>query len=248
MLWNIQPFLYVGSSVIEDRLGYVFAAKEKLYEAITHRSALVGVPGVGDEVLAERPWNERLEFLGDSVLGLVISDALLASSHGLSEGEMSRIRASIVCEANLARIARERLMLPGILVLGASEKASGGRDKVSLLADALEAILGAVFSDRGWDAARHVTRTLFSDELSGDVRRFLAADAKTIFQELAQEKLHVTPTYAVIAEAGPAHQRTFEVVAKLGEDEWGRGIGFSKKDAAQVAARFALERIRGISP
>ena len=93
-----------------------------------------------------------------------------------------------------------------------------------------------------------MTRTLFSDELSGDVRRFLAADAKTIFQELAQEKLHVTPTYAVIAEAGPAHQRTFEVVAKLGEDEWGRGIGFSKKDAAQVAARFALERIRGISP
>lgn len=248
MLWTLQPSLYTASSVIEERIGYVFSDKSKLYEAITHRSALVGVSGIGDEVLADRPWNERLEFLGDSVLSLVISEALIVSSHGLSEGEMSRIRAAIVCESNLARLARERLLLPQILVLGASEKGSGGRDKTSLLADALEAILGAVFSDGGWEAARRVTQRLFAEELTGDVRRFLMGDAKTLFQEMAQEKLRQTPTYSVTAESGPAHQRSFEVIAKIGDQEWGRGTGISKKDAAQAAARFALERMREVSP
>lgn len=248
MLWLFQPSSYLAAASLEARLGYEFKSKEKLYEAITHRSALVGVAGIGAERLAERPWNERLEFLGDSVLGLAISEVLIGSGHRLSEGEMSRIRAAIVCEVNLARLARERLLLPDLLVLGQSELRSDGRNKPSILADALEAILGAVFMDGGWSAARRVTHELFTSELSGDLRRFLAGDPKTIFQEFAQEKLKQTPTYKVVSETGPAHKRIFEVVAELGDQVWGRGSGGTKKDAAQAAAKSALDHIREAQP
>ena len=247
MFWNIQPNRYLNASRVEKTLGYAFRRRDLLLEALTHRSALVGIPEVTDAVLATRPWNERLEFLGDSVLGLVISEALLSSGCGLSEGEMSRIRAAIVCESNLARIARETMSLGDILVIGGSELATGGRDKTSLLADAVEAILGAVFSDGGWDEARRVIQALFSEELTGDIRRFLAGDAKTMFQEFAQAKLRVTPTYDVVGESGPAHQKSFEVAVKVGDEIWGQGQGISKKDAAQAAARSALKRVSEVS-
>jgi ribonuclease-3 len=248
VLWKIQPSRYSAATEVEAKIGYLFKSREFLFEALTHRSAFVGLDEVTKDALNRRPWNERFEFLGDSVLGLVISEALLAAHGALSEGEMSRIRAAIVCEANLATIARERLELSKALVLGPSELGSGGRDKVSLLADALEAILGAVFTDGGWESARSVIQALFANELTGDLRRFLEGDAKTTFQELAQEKLKLTPTYAVTDEKGPAHQRSFEVSARLGEDEWGRAWGASKKEAAQLAARSALERMKEISP
>ncbi len=248
MLWKIQPSRYSAATDVEAKIGYLFKTRELLFEALTHRSAFVGLDEVTKEALNRRPWNERLEFLGDSVLGLVITEALLAADGALSEGEMSRIRAAIVCESNLAQIARERLEIPKALVLGPSELASGGRDKTSLLADAVEAILGAVFIDNGWDSARSVIQTLFANELMGDPRRFLEGDAKTMFQELAQEKLKLTPTYAVIDEKGPAHLREFEVSARLGEQEWGRAWGASKKEAAQLAARSALARMKEMSP
>ena len=243
MLWTIQPSYYQNASFVEAALGYTFSHKDNLFEALTHRSALVGVSGINDRVLATRPWNERLEFLGDSVLGLVISELLLDSDHGLSEGEMSRVRAAIVCEVNLARIGREKLFLHNALVIGGSEIGSGGRDKPSMIADAVEAVLGAVFKDGGWDAARLVVRFLFADDLAGDLRRYVFGDAKTMFQELSQARLKLTPTYDVVGESGPAHKKSFEMVVKVGDEVWGQGEGISKKDAAQAAARAALERM-----
>jgi ribonuclease-3 len=248
VLWKIQPSRYSGAADVEARLGYKFAKRDALYESLTHRSAFVGLDELTTNALQHRPWNERLEFLGDSVISLVVSECLLAADGALSEGEMSRIRAAVVCEANLARIAREKLDISSALVLGPSELASGGREKTSLLADALEAVLGAVFTDGGWEAARRVVQSLLSDELTGNPRRFLDGDAKTAFQELAQEKLRVTPTYAVISEKGPAHQKAFEVIARLGDEEWGRAWGASKKEAAQLAARSALSRMKELSP
>lgn len=247
MLWTLDPSLYEGASLIEAKLGYVFARKEILFEAITHRSALAGVPSHKIQVGKLMPWNERLEFLGDSVLGLVVTEALLASDHGLAEGQMSRVRAGIVCEKNLAFIARENLGLGKLLVLGDSELASGGREKSSILADAVEAILGAVFTDGGWDAARRVTRHLFSQNLAGDFGRYFSGDSKTLFQEQMQASHRLTPTYEVISEVGPAHQKSFVVVVKVGHEIFGQGSGISKKDAAQAAARQALSRTTEVS-
>jgi ribonuclease III len=245
VLWTLNPSLYEGASLIEAKLGYVFASKEILFEAITHRSALACVPSHRIQGGKLMPWNERLEFLGDSVLGLVIAEALLASDPGLAEGQMSRVRASIVCEKNLASIARENLELGKWLVLGESELASGGREKSSILADALEAILGAVFSDGGWDAVRRVTRHLFSENLAGDLGRYFSGDSKTLFQEQMQASHRLTPSYEVVSEVGPAHKRSFVVAVKVGDEIFGQGSGISKKDAAQAAARNALLRTLG---
>ena len=244
MLWALKPSLYTRASRIEASIDYVFSNKEILWEAVTHRSALVGVAGVTSEVLAMKPWNERLEFLGDSVLGLAVSEALLMSLDGLNEGEMSRVRAAIVCEDNLASIAR-RIHLGEALVLGGSEMATGGENKSSILADALEALLGAVYKDGGWEAARRVTKRLFAAELTGDLRRFLDGDHKTKLQELIQAKFKTTPTYDVVRETGPAHHKFFEVAVKIDGEILAHGQGVSKKDAAQAAARRALSQIAG---
>lgn len=247
MLWKLQPQRYKDAAAFEQRLGYQFSDRSHLYEALTQRSALVGVSEVTDEILAMRPWNERLEFLGDSVLGLVISEALLTSGQVLSEGDMSRVRAGVVCEANLARIAREQLSLGDMLVLGGSELATGGRDKPSILADAFEALLGAVFLDGGWDEARRLIQKLFASELTKNSSLYLEADAKTKFQELAQVRYRLTPTYDVIAESGPAHRKSFEVAAMIGTEVWGQGSGTTKKEAAQAAARQALTRMTEVT-
>jgi len=245
VLWTLQPSLYANASRIEARLGFVFSKKEILWEALTHRSALVGVAEVTADILAMKPWNERLEFLGDSVLGLVVTESLLMSSAVLSEGEMSRVRAAIVCEDNLARIAR-MISLGETLVLGGSEVATEGWKKASILADALEALLGAVYKDGGWEAARRVTLALFAAELAGDPRRFLDGDPKTKLQEILQAKFKTTPTYDVVGETGPAHQKSFEVAVKIDGKVLAQGQGNSKKDAAQAAAKQALSRFVGV--
>ncbi len=247
MLWSIKPSLYSKASQIEASIGYVFSNPETLWEAMTHRSALVGVAGVTADILDMKPWNERLEFLGDSVLGLVVSESLLMSLYGLSEGEMSRVRAAIVCEDNLARIARG-INLGNILVLGGSEMATNGQDKPSILADALEALIGAVYKDGGWESARRVTKGLLAAELTGDLRRFLSGDAKTKLQEFVQAKFKTTPTYDVTGEVGPAHQKSFEVAVKVDGRVLAVGAGSSKKDAAQAAAKQALAHFEEVAP
>lgn len=243
MLWTLKPELYDRVHLVEESLGYFFTQPSHLFEALTHRSALVGVAGLTSEILRTKPWNERLEFLGDSVLGLVVSESLLLSLEGLSEGEMSRVRAAIVCENNLATLARN-IQLGQALVLGGSELATGGANKSSILADALEAVIGAVYVDGGWEAARRVTQALFASELSGDLRKFSESDPKTKLQELLQSKFKTTPTYDIVSESGPAHSKSFEVAVKMDGSVMGQGRGASKKDAAQAAARSALSQLR----
>jgi ribonuclease-3 len=243
MLWITHPQRYSETPRLEKALGYQFRERALLCEALTQRSAYTDIPGISKDMMANRPWNERLEFLGDSVLSLVIAGALHRKSQGYSEGDMSKARAALVCESNLARIARDKLDLGNALVIGRSELASGGRDKVSLIADAFEAILGAVYLDGGFENASRVIAELFAADLDSGISQLLTLDTKTTFQELIQASHQITPTYEVISSSGPAHQKTFEVAVKVGETTWATGRGLSKKEATQSAARAALEKI-----
>lgn len=245
-LWEVKSHWYSKVDALEERLGYVFIRKEWLYEALTHRSALVSEGLDETTFLEDRPWNERLEFLGDSVLGLTMSDYLCSHARTLSEGEMSRIRASLVCEESLAALARGNLQLGEYLILGQSELRNAGRDKTSILADALEAVIGAVYSDGGWEAAKALVLKLYAEPLAQNLEFCLERDHKTVFQEVAQARFRSTPTYDVLSEIGPPHSRLFEVAVFLDRDshreEWGRGSGTTKKRAAQAAASQALKR------
>jgi ribonuclease-3 len=244
MLWNIQPNRYAHAHKVEEQLGYIFERRSYLFEALTQRSAYVGVHGVNSEQMGQqRPWNERLEFLGDAVLSMIISESLHQKGQGYSEGDMSKARSAIVCEANLARIAREKLNLGSHLIIGGSELATGGRDKASLLADALEAVIGAVYLDGGFEQVRRVIQHLFAKEINSDLMDLVDSDAKTRFQEIVQAKYQVTPTYNLVSESGPAHQKTFEIAVQVGSKVLAHGSGSTKKQAAQSAAKIALEEI-----
>lgn len=213
-------------------LGYAFVDDGLLSVALTHRSFESEFP--------DEPSNERLEFLGDAVLGLVIADVLY-TDWDLAEGEMAKVRAAVVNEATLAGVAR-RLGLGAALRLGKGEEASGGRDKPSILADAMEAVLGAVYLDGGFEAARAVIladwQALVAERAAAPGRR----DYKTRLQEvLAREG--AVPQYRVEG-FGPDHARTFAATVAVEGRELGSGQGSSKKRAQQEAARIALEALR----
>jgi len=224
----------------EKTLGYRFKQRKYLTEALTHRSAVAELSRDG----ASTPWNERLEFLGDAVLSLAISTELMDRGQHLPEGDLSRIRASLVNEAMLARLAR-KVQIGDYLVLGAGERKSGGAAKDSLLADALEAVIAAIYRDAGFDAAAKVVKRLFGDEMTGDVSQILMPDYKTLLQELAQEQHKVTPTYEVVTAEGPEHRKEFTIVVRIKDQVLGEGRGISKKKAAQAAAKAALDRLAG---
>lgn len=188
------------------------------------------------------PWNERLEFLGDAVLGLAVSRRLMERGEGLAEGELSRVRAALVNEESLAELARA-LEVGKTLVMGKGAALSGGRGRDSLLADALEAVIGAVFVDGGFAAADAVVGRIFAETLAGDLRLLVQLDYKTMLQELTQDRLKVTPTYEVMTETGPDHDKIFAVRVLVAGEERGRGSGASKKRASQDAARQALEAL-----
>jgi ribonuclease-3 len=187
-------------------------------------------------------WNERLEFLGDTVLSLAVSHKLMERKERFDEGELSRIRASLVNEETLAEIARD-IGLGECLLLGKGEENSDGRKRDSLLADALEALLGAAFLDKGFDRASELVGQLFFSKLESDVQLLVQMDFKTMLQEVTQDKMRVTPEYEVVGETGPDHDKEFEVVVLLSGEERGRGRGASKKRASQAAAREALDII-----
>lgn len=190
----------------------------------------------------ELPWNERLEFLGDAVLGLCVSRRLMQNARILTEGELSRVRAALVNEESLAELARG-LELGKFLVMGKGAALSGGRDRDSLLADALEAVIGGVFVDQGYEAADALCGRLFDKTLAGDLTMLEQTDFKTMLQELTQDQMKETPRYEVISESGPDHDKTFEVKVLVKGDELGRGNGGSKKRASQEAARKAVEKM-----
>jgi ribonuclease-3 len=221
---------------LEAVLGYRFTRRELLERALTHRSfANESRGGAGD--------NEKLEFLGDAVLDLVVGHHLMDAFPALREGELSVTRAQVVSESCLSEVAGE-LGLGEFLRLGRGEERTGGRDKPSLLADGFEAVVAAVYLDGGFEAARELVERLLGDRLRGiDATGF--ADFKTRLQESAQAKLKATPEYRVVGEAGPDHDKTFEVAVVIKNREWARAAGKSKKAAEQRAAAMAAFLLDG---
>jgi ribonuclease-3 len=220
-------------SALEQRLGYQFADRELLAQAVTHRSH-------------GAVHNERLEFLGDAVLNCTIAQLLFHKFGRLNEGDLSRLRANLVKQQSLAEIA-ERLELSQFLRLGEGERKSGGFRRPSILADTLEAAMGAVFVDRGFEAAREVITRLFEPVLKSVDPKTLGKDSKTLLQEFLQGKRLPLPQYNVVETRGAAHNQEFEVectVAKL--DISVRGSGRSRRAAEQSAAKLALEAAQAV--
>lgn len=217
---------------------YRFTDSSFLTEALTHKSY------VNERRDSGRKHNERLEFLGDAVLSLVISEYLARRYPELNEGALSQLKAKLVSEAPLANAAR-RLDLGARLKLGRGEELSNGRDKASLLADALEAVIAAVYLDGGFEASRNFTIEALTDELLQiDVLQEQPGgdDYKTRFQEWCQKRYDVLPRYGIVRETGPDHQKVFEVEVQVNDRVFGIGRGHSKKEAEQEAAQRALEQ------
>src|SRR5919201_1760129 len=185
--------------------------------------------------------NERLEFLGDAVLGLVITDLAYGEFPKLSEGELAKLRAATVNMTSLAEVARE-LGLGDLVLLGRGEEMSGGRNKTSILADAMEAVLGAVYLDRGLTTSRRLIERLFWPRMEAYARGEGERDYKTSLQEMSSQDLGSVPEYRIAAR-GPDHAKQFTDTVHLGGQEWGKGRGRSKKEAEQRAAREAFQRL-----
>lgn len=216
---------------LQSRLGHVFASPDLLVQALTHRSF-------------GQPNNERLEFLGDSVLNCVVSIALFDRFGALKEGELSRVRASLVRQETLHRIALD-LELGNCLKLGEGELRSGGAQRPSILVDAAEAVFAAIFLDAGFDAAKKVIDRLYAPLIDGINPDRPAKDPKTALQEWLQSRRMPLPTYSMTQVLGEAHAQEFEVaceVPKLGVRTMGRGT--SRRAAEQQSAELALAELR----
>lgn len=229
----------------QEALGHQFADPALLRRALSHSSHAHEHTTPGTEPLAD---NEQLEFLGDSVLGFVISEELVARFPSYSEGKLSKLRAHLVSANHLYKTA-VHLSLGEYLLLGRGEEMTGGRTKKTLLANALEALIAAVYLDGGLDAARRfVHRFVLHD---GGVRDSVdeilekpLTDFKSALQELAQSRRLPAPHYVIVHEEGPHHEKTFTVEVRVGRSWVARGNGLSKKSAAQHAARLLLERVQ----
>jgi ribonuclease-3 len=222
---------------LQKRLGVVFQQPDLLTQALTHSSYANENPGVAPAS------NERLEFLGDAILGLIVAENLFRDFPSMSEGEMTRLRSILVKQDTLARVA-ESIGLGNYLYLGKGEEASGGREKPANLARALEALIAAVFLDQG----SRITEQLVLDILDAELLRTLyqgaIIDYKSQLQELLQAKTQQTPVYSLIETQGPDHDKNFTVEVRIGNDMLATGIGRSKKKAETEAARIALEKLK----
>ncbi len=227
---------------LETILDYEFRERALLERAITHRSWAHEQVAPGSEEEARRLHNEAFEFVGDSVLGLVISNHLFLSYPHMTEGELSRMKHRLVSASTLAKASKE-LRLGEFLQLGIGEEKTGGRGKRALLADAFEAVLGAVFLDGGLEAASAFIHHALAAELDGaDPEQAAAADYKTMLQERLQAEQKVAPQYEVVETEGEPHDRTFHVDVFWGETRV-RGLGRTIKDAEMQAAHLALENM-----
>lgn len=222
------------SSPLEEALGVTLDA-EILERALTHRSFAYENGGL--------PTNERLEFLGDAVLGLVITDALYRRYPNEPEGQLAKLRASVVNMKALADVGRS-LGLGAYVRLGRGEEATGGRDKSSILADTFEAIIGAVYLDCGIDCTRQLLHRLFDPLLTDAAALGAGLDWKTSLQELTAGGMLGVPEY-LVEESGPDHAKTFRAVARVAGVEYGTGEGRSKKEAEQQAAEAAWRALTG---
>ena len=221
----------IQTSALEEALGYEFDDPEILLQALTHSSYASEHPGTG--------FNERFEFLGDAVLGLAVTEFLFTTYPDLAEGHMAKIRAASVSGLELADVARS-LRLGEHLLLGRGEDATGGREKPSILEDAMEALIGAIHLDGGYSVARSVVLRLWEKRVMAKASAPGQRDYKTRLQELLASDQR-RPEYRVVG-SGPDHARFFEAVVDVAGEEWGRGTGNSKKEAEQDAARDALSK------
>ena len=219
---------------LETAIGYRFRNISLLQNALTHSS------------YANERWhnsllsNERLEFLGDSVLGMLVAEYLYKTFPNRPEGELTRMRADMVCERTLATAAN-RIGLGDHLLLGHGEEQGGGRRRDSILADAMESVIAASFLDGGLDAALKIVQQFILVEVP--VTKMHNADYKTSLQELVQQKKHQVLSYALVGESGPDHDKQFRVEVSLNGKVVGKGAGSSKKRAEQDAARVAIEML-----
>ncbi|MAM31752.1 MAG: ribonuclease III [Actinomycetota bacterium] len=225
-------FSAAPSTTLEERLGYHFVEPGLLVHALTHRSWCAEHPG--DES------NERLEFLGDAVLGVVVTDHLFSAFPDLPEGQLAKARAAVVSSTTLAEVGRE-LGVGLDLRLGKGEDASGGREKASILADAVEAVLGAMYLDGGVEPVRRLVLEQLSERIDQAAERPGDKDYKTRLQEVAAHDGFTPPVYA-LTESGPDHHKRFHATVAVGGERLGAGTGTSKKEAEQKAARAAYER------
>lgn len=220
---------------IEERLGYVFENKELLLNALIHRSY---ANEYRDSQLSH---NERLEFLGDSVLGLVVADYLFHRLPASTEGQLSQLRSKLVEAATCAKYL-QKLQLGEFLLLGRGEQMTEGRNKVSILADAFEAIVGAIFIDGGLPIAKSFLLCHFEEEANEAIGT-PPRNYKAELQDYTQRKYQTTPTYKVAQESGPDHAKQFHILVYIQEREAGFGIGRTKKEAEQRAAFDALSKL-----
>ena len=220
--------------LLEERIGYHFDEFHLLKNAMTHSSY------VNEKHLPKYECNERLEFLGDAVLEIVTSDFLYHKYTEKPEGDLTKIRASIVCEPTLAYCA-EAINLGSYLFLGKGEDATGGRNRNSVVSDAMEAVIGAIYLDGGFASAKEYIHRFILNDIE---HKQLFYDSKTILQEIIQSRQDGELSYEILKEEGPDHNKSFEVRALVGDQEIGRGKGRTKKAAEQLAAYNGILKLK----
>ena len=230
---SINDVIRESIRAFEEKIGYEFKNKTYIQTALTHSSFA--------NEHKEFNYNERLEFLGDSVLGLVVSDYLFRARNDLPEGKLTRLRANVVCKESLSVVAR-KINLGDHLFLGKGEKTSGGSDRDSILADATEAVIAAIYLDGGFDQAKDFILSNLRDTIAKNIDGNIFRDYKTILQEIIQGN-NGKISYKLVGESGPDHNKEFEMQVKCGQDTIGIGKGKNKKEAEKEAARDALVKM-----
>ncbi len=220
----------------EDKIGYHYKNIQLLVDALTHSSYANEMKAKGDDVV----FNERLEFLGDSVLSIIVSDYLYRHYSDLPEGDLTRIRASAVCEKTLGKLALE-LELGNYMRLGRGEEMTNGRKRISILADAFEALLASIYIDSG---SRSAVEAFLMPRVIPEIKQFVEngknKDHKTLLQQIVQQEHGERLEYVLVGESGPDHAKVFEVEARLNSNVIGHGKGKTKREAEQMAAKEAL--------
>ncbi|MGI6777736.1 MAG: ribonuclease III [Acetivibrionales bacterium] len=234
---NTANFVLENLSELEQIIGYSFNDKNNLILALSHSSF------ANENKNKSIKSNERLEFLGDAVLNIVISENIFKNYPDLTEGEMTKARANIVCESSLV-ICANNISIGKYLLLGKGEEVTGGRNRPSILSDAFEALIGAIYIDGGLERAKLFIYRSMENIIEDSISGIIFMDYKTQLQEDVQkngnEKIH----YEIIDEKGPDHNKTFVTQVKIGEDVFGIGVGKSKKESEQNAAKVALRKIK----
>ena len=229
-----EKYMEYTLNKLEKRIGYSFQDKKLLEHAMIHSSY------ANEHHLGKLGCNERLEFLGDAVLEVVSSDFLFRTFPEMPEGDMTKTRASLVCEPTLAFCAQE-IDLGGFLLLGKGEDATGGRGRDSVVSDAMEALIGAIYLDGGFANAKEFVLDFILNDLE---HKQLFYDSKTILQEIVQENLSHGVEYRLVGESGPDHNKSFTVEVLVNDQVMGQGTGHTKKAAEQAAAYEAIRKLR----